>query len=123
MGWCREALRRTPHNPVLVRETVAPVDLDGVLLPAGTRVFAWTQAAMQDAAGFPEPRRMRPDREPRSYLHFGGALHACAGRRLNDLQIPMLVALLLRRGIEETGRVGWAGPFPAHLPLRLRRTR
>lgn len=122
MGWCREALRRTPHNPVLVRETVAQVDLDGVALPAGTRVFAWTQAAMQDAAGFPEPRLMRPDREPRTYLHFGGALHACAGRKLNDLQIPMLISLLLRRGIEETGRVQWAGPFPAHLPLRLRRT-
>lgn len=121
MGWCREALRRTPHNPVLVRETVASVDLDGVTLPAGTRVFAWTQAAMQDSAAFPEPRVMRPDREPRSYLHFGGALHACAGRRLNDLQIPMLVSLLLQRGIEEIGRVQWAGPFPAHLPVRLRR--
>lgn len=121
MGWCREALRRTPHNPVLVRETIADVELGGVSLAAGTRVFAWTQAAMQDATAFPEPRRMRPDREPGAYLHFGGALHACAGRRLNELQIPMLVAGLLRRGLERVGKVQWAGPFPAHLRVRLGR--
>ena len=121
MGWCREALRRMPHNPVLVRQTVADVQLGGVSLPAKKRVFAWTQAAMQDAAAFPEPRLMRPDRDPRAYLHFGGALHACAGRTLNDLQIPMLVSGLLRCGLEHVGKVQWAGPFPAHLPVRLGR--
>jgi len=120
LGWCREALRRWPHNPLVQRKTIADTCLSGVNIPAGSLVFAWTQAAMQDAQAFPEPGQMQPDRPAAAYLHFGGGLHPCAGRAINDTQIPMLVAKLLRRGIHKVGRVGWAGPFPHQLPIQLR---
>jgi cytochrome P450 len=121
LGWCREALRRWPHNPLVQRGTLADTTLEGVAVPAGSRVVAWTQAAMLDSSAFPDPGRMRPDRPAGAYLHFGGGLHPCAGRAVNDLQIPMLVSALLKRGIARVGRVEWAGPFPDRLPLELER--
>jgi cytochrome P450 len=93
--------------------------LGGTEVEAGDRVVAWTQAAMQDGAVFVDPDRIRPDREPSGYLHLGAGLHPCAGRSVNAFQIPLLVAALLRRGIRSVGKVGWAGSFPAHLPVTL----
>ncbi len=121
LGWCREALRRWPHNPLVQRQTAADTELNGTVIPAGTKVFAWTQAAMLDSEAFPDPQEMRPDRPAAGYLHFGGGLHPCAGRAVNDLQIPMLVSKLLLRGVDKVGRISWAGPFPDHLPIELRR--
>ena len=120
MGWCREVLRRWPHNPIVLRQAATDTTLAGVAVPAGASVIAWTQAAMFDAEAFPDPPQMRPDRPASAYLHFGGGLHPCAGRAINDRQIPMLVGKLLQRGLGKVGPVGWAGPFPANLPVDLR---
>jgi cytochrome P450 len=120
-GWCREALRRWPHNPILRREAAKDTTLRGVAVRAGNRVIAWTQAAMLDGTVFPDPGDLRPDRPAEAYLHFGGGLHPCAGRAINAFQIPVLVGALLRRGISGTGPVRWAGPFPDHLALRFER--
>jgi hypothetical protein len=92
-----------------------------VEIQQGDRIFAWTQAAMLDAEVFPDPQYLRPDRPPAAYLHFGGGLHPCAGRAVNAFQIPALVGALMRRGIKSVGTMQWAGPFPAHLPLRFER--
>jgi cytochrome P450 len=118
-GWCWEALRRWPHNPLVLRQALRDAQLGGVAVPAGAQVFAWTQAAMQDPDAFPFPGEMRPDRPPRAYLHFGGGLHPCAGRSVNDWQIPMLVGKLLERGLGHTEAIAWAGPFPNHLIAHL----
>ncbi len=120
LGWCRETLRRWPHNPLVLRQTVAATVLNGVTIPADSKVFAWTQAAMQDADAFPDPGQSRPDRPAGAYLHFGGGLHPCAGRAVNDRQIPILVGHLLRRGVARVGPIAWAGPFPDRLPLTFR---
>ena len=81
----------------------------GSTINAGDRIVIWTQAAMQDAAAFPAPRHLRPDRPGSAYLHFGDALHACAGRSVNAFQIPLLVGAILRRGIRLGGQ-DRAGP-------------
>jgi cytochrome P450 len=117
LGWCRDVLRLWPHNPIVLRQAAAETTLRGVTVPAGALVIAWTQAAMFDAEVFPDPTQTRPDRPAGAYLHFGGGVHPCAGRALNDRQIPMLVGKLLRRGLTKVGPVGWAGPFPATLPV------
>jgi cytochrome P450 len=121
LGWCFEALRRWPHNPVVLRQAAVDTTLGGTAVPAGALVIAWTQAAMQDAGAFPDPEQLRPDRDASAYLHFGGGLHPCAGRAINDVQIPMLVGKLLTRGIRSVGAVEWAGPFPDHLAVALER--
>lgn len=119
-GWCWEALRLWPHNPILVREASEAADLAGVPIAPGDKVILWTQAAMLDPTVFPDPQRLDPSRPAVSYLHFGGGLHACAGRVVNGFQIPTLVGALVRRGIGSVGPVAWAGPFPNALRLRFR---
>jgi len=120
-GWCREALRRWPHNPVVLRQAAAKTSLAGKEIQQGDRIFAWTQAAMLDSEVFPDPHYLRPDRPTGAYLHFGGGLHPCAGRAVNAFQIPALIRAVVRRGIKSVGTMQWAGPFPAHLPLRFER--
>jgi cytochrome P450 len=114
-GWCNEALRRWPHNPVVLRRAQTDTSLGGRPIKAGTDVIAWTQAAMLDESVFPEPARLRPDRDAAAYLHLGGGLHPCSGRPVNRFQIPLLVAGLVRRDLIRVGGIGWAGPFPNRL--------
>lgn len=117
-GLCLDALRRWPHNPILMRKAAADTVLGGVPIKAGERVIAWTEAAMQDPGAFPDPERALPDRPMASYLHFGAGLHPCAGRAINAIQIPILIGLLLDAGGERCGKMGWAGPFPDSLPVK-----
>lgn len=118
-GWCNEALRRWPHNPIVLRQAGGDTELGGRAVKAGASVIAWTQAAMQDASVFPDPDELRPDRDGAAYLHLGGGVHPCSGRPVNRFQIPLLVAGLIRRGPLEVGRMGWAGRFPHRLPVTL----
>jgi cytochrome P450 len=120
-GWCREALRRWPHNPVLLRKAATSTRLADVEIRQGDDIIAWTQAAMLDTAAFPEPQQLRHDRPAKAYLHFGAGLHPCAGRAVNAFQIPLLVGALVRRGIRSVGPVEWAGPFPDRLSLQFER--
>lgn len=116
-AFCLEALRYWPHNPIVMRVAGTAGTLNGTAYAAGDNIIVWTQAAMQDKAAFPEPRRMRADRDGRSYMHFGGALHACAGRAVNAWQIPLLVGALVDRKFRINGKMAWAGPFPDKLPV------
>jgi cytochrome P450 len=118
-GWCLEALRVWPHNPIVLREATNDTKLGGLDIKSGERVIAFTLAAMQDPSVFAEPRRLRPDRDPAIYLHFGGGLHPCAGRAVNRFQIPSLVGGLLKRNIGRIGRITWAGGFPHRLEVAL----
>jgi cytochrome P450 len=120
-GWCWEALRRWPHNPLVLRSAAIDTQLAGVDIRANDQVFVYTQAAMLDTSVFPEPQVLNPARPQRPYLHFGGGLHPCAGRDVNAFQIPMLVGALVRRGIKSVGTIDWAGPFPDRLPVTFNR--
>jgi cytochrome P450 len=120
-GWCWEALRRWPHNPILLRSAAIETDIAGVGVHVNDRVFIYTQAAMLDTAVFPDPQVLNPARPTKPYLHFGGGLHPCAGRDINAFQIPLLVGALVRRGIKSVGTIGWAGPFPDRLVVTFNR--
>jgi cytochrome P450 len=117
-NWCFETLRRWPHNPLLLRTAAAATTLGAKPVKAGATVVAWTQAAMLDPDMFPEPQLLKPDRPRGAYLHFGGGLHPCAGRVINEFQIPILVGQLLERGIDSVGRIAWAGSFPDRLVVK-----
>lgn len=119
-GWCQEALRRWTHVPMLGRQAARDCALAGVPIKAGAKVILLSQAAMLDPDAFPAPTEMRANRPNAGYLHFGAGLHPCAGRDVNQWQIPLLVGALLKREPTAMGTTAWAGPFPAHLPLTLR---
>jgi len=111
LGWCNELLRFWPHNPFLLRQTESDVSLDGVAIPTGATVIAYTHAAMFDPSRFPEPNRLDPSRSLKLYRHFGGGLHPCSGRAVNDVQIPELVRRVIKRGIASADRPRFDGPF------------
>jgi cytochrome P450 len=117
-GWCWEALRRWPHNPLVQRSAAIDTRIAGLDISANDRIFVYTQAAMLDTSVFPDPQVLNPTRPLRPYLHFGGGLHPCAGRDVNAFQIPILVGELVRRGVKSVGTIDWvAGPFPDRLPV------
>ncbi len=120
-GWCSEALRRWPHNPLVLRKCAKDTSLAGTAVRKDDDVILWTHAAMYDAQALIDPTTMRYDRPARSYLHFGAGLHPCAGRAINAFQIPLLVGALVRRGIKSVGTIQWAGPFPDTLTVKFAR--
>ena len=120
LGWCREALRQWAHNPILLRRAAVATTLDDRAVPAGATVVAYIQAAMFDAGRFPAPGQLDPSRPAELYRHFGGGLHPCAGRAVNDVQVPELVRRVVRRGITAVGRPDYEGPFLDALVVKLR---
>jgi cytochrome P450 len=125
-----EAVRFNPHHPLQVRfckhETeVAAGRPRARKIPAGSTVFVVTLSAMFDPEVFIEPKVFRADREV-EYLHFGYGMHRCFGRAINGVQIPELVATLLRlpnlrRAPGSAGRIAYDGPFPDSLILEFDR--
>ena len=121
-----EAVRFNPHAPLMLRycarETALAVNTPRERrLPAGSTVLVGTLSAMFDSEGFASPSEFRIDREV-EYLHFGYGMHRCFGYYINSVQIPELVAALLRLpnlrcapGGE--GRILYEGPFPDRLIL------
>lgn len=118
-GWCWEALRFWPHNPLVLRQAARDTQVGETPVKAGMQVMCFTLAAMHDEAAFPNPEIADPSRAESLYLHFGGGLHPCAGYAINGVQIPLLVTELLRRAPVMRGDIRFAGPFPDRLMLQL----
>jgi cytochrome P450 len=119
-----EALRFNPHQPGLLRycrqdTEIAAGSSRTRRIPAGATVIAATLSAMFDPEAFPQPDRFRIDRGV-DYLHFGYGQHRCFGYYINGVQIPALLAALLRlpnlrRAAGPDGRIKYDGPFPDRL--------
>jgi cytochrome P450 len=122
LGWCSEALRMWSAAPVVFRRSSRAVTIGGRAIGAGFKVAAFTQAAMFDRSVFPLPRRLDPARPRSGYITFGGGLHPCAGRGVNDVQLPELVSRLIARGIASVGRPRYVGPFIDELVVTFRRS-
>jgi hypothetical protein len=54
-------------------------------------------------------------------MNFGGGLHPCAGRGINDVQLPELVSQLVSRGIAHVAQPRFVGPFIDELVVTFRR--
>jgi cytochrome P450 len=121
-GWCWEMLRRRPHNPALLRSAVSSATLGGKPIVPGTTILLVTLAAMHDPAAFDRPQEFDPARPVSRYLHFGAGVHLCAGRNVNALQIPALVAALVARRPMAAGSLRVSGPFPDEFVVSLPRT-
>jgi cytochrome P450 len=73
-----------------------------------------------DPGRFPDPGRLDPSRSPKLYRHFGGGLHVCAGRAVNEVQIPELVRCILSRDIVRAARPRYDWPFIDEVAVSLR---
>lgn len=125
-AYAYEALRFNPHNPGQLRycpqeKELAKGTARARHIPAGTTLLVATLSAMFDSDCFAQPERFRIDRGV-EYLHFGYGLHRCFGYFINGVQIPTLLAALLRltnlrRAAGGRGRISYDGPFPDRLIL------
>ncbi|HMC29191.1 MAG TPA: cytochrome P450, partial [Candidatus Angelobacter sp.] len=121
-----EAVRFNPHHPLQVRycggdTQIANGQKRAKKIPAGTNTFVGTLSAMFDPEVFTHPGKFDAQRQV-EYLHFGYGMHACFGRALNAVQIPELIAALLRlpglrRASGAAGHILYDGPFPNRLVL------
>ena len=73
------------------------LELHGVHLPAGSRIWALLLSANRDPRVYPEPERFIPDRKPRHVLSFGRGLHKCIGEPLARLEAKVALPALHAR--------------------------
>ncbi len=124
-GYVSEALRFNPVQPGVIRFSETQQQLKGkgtksYTIPAKTKVFALTAAAMFDPAAFPDPKKFDPERQS-VYMNYGYGLHECYGKYINTVTISELVAAVLRLNNVQRGegRAGkktglQQGPFPTN---------
>jgi len=121
-----EAVRFNPHHPLQVRycaqaSQIAQGQPRSKKVPPDSLVYIATLSAMFDPDIFTKPGEFNPQRQT-DYLHFGYGMHTCFGKAINGIQIPELLAALLRllnlrRAPGSAGQILYDGPFPNRLVL------
>ncbi len=125
-GYAWEAVRFNPHHPLQVRfcaraALVAPGQKRAKTVPAGANTYVGTLSGMFDPDVFTNPAEFS-GRRTTEYLHFGYGMHTCFGKAINGVEIPELLAALLRlpnlrRAPGREGQILYDGPFPNRLVL------
>jgi len=122
-----ETMRLEPSIPAIPRTTVAPIELHGTTLPAGSMVFLCIAAACRDESAWPEPDRFDADRFTRpdsaKLLNFGAGTHYCLGTALAKMAVEEAVRAVLAADpalslIEDPTDIPWRqvlGRSPARL--------
>jgi cytochrome P450 len=97
-----ESLRLRPVVPLAGRRLVAPLRVDGHVLPAGTDVTPAIWLAHTRADRFPEPFAFRPERfldgasSTSAWIPFGGGVRRCIGAAFAEMEMRVALAEILR---------------------------
>lgn len=89
-----EVLRLESPIQDFTRSVAEDHEIDGVLLPAGSRVIAFYGAANRDERHYPDPDSFDVRRNPLDHLGFGAGPHACAGMNLAKMEIRAVLESL-----------------------------
>jgi cytochrome P450 len=92
-----EVLRYDAPIQDFSRYVARDVDMDGVLLPAGSRAIVFYGAANRDERKYPDPDRFDVRRRPGDHLGFGAGPHACVGMNLARMEMLALFTALAKR--------------------------
>ena len=79
------------------RYVTRDVDMDGVVLPEGSRAIVFYGAANRDERKYPDPDRFDVLRRPGDHLGFGAGPHACVGMNLARIEMLALFTALAKR--------------------------
>jgi cytochrome P450 len=128
-GAVEELLRyANPLNHATDRYAPEPLDVGGVLIPAGEPVLVVTSSANRDPARFPDPDRLDLGRDASGHVAFGHGIHYCVGAPLARLEGEIAFGSLLARfpGLSlavEPSQLRWRPSSLIHgletLPVRL----
>jgi cytochrome P450 len=86
-----------PVQIVFGRSAVDDFAVGDLALHAGQRIIAVLGGANRDPSAFPDPDRLRLDRDDGIPLSFGAGIHHCLGGALARLEGQVLLPRLLRR--------------------------
>jgi cytochrome P450 len=97
-----ETLRARPVIDSAARKLVAPLELGGYRLPAGTLIAASIRGVQQSPALYPEPHRFQPERflersAPYTFIPFGGGDRRCVGASFATMEIKTVLRTVLER--------------------------
>jgi cytochrome P450 len=96
-GAVNEVLRYDAPIQGFSRYVAHDVDLDGVMLPAGSRAIVFYGAANRDERKYPNPDHFDVRRRPGDHLGFGAGPHACVGMNLARIEMLALFSALAKR--------------------------
>jgi cytochrome P450 len=90
-----ESVRLSSPIRGFTRQVVRTTTVDGVRLPAGSRVVLLYAAANLDERQFPEPERFDLNRRPAANLGWGNGPHTCVGIHLAKLEMQALLQAMV----------------------------
>ncbi|MCW5889441.1 MAG: cytochrome P450 [bacterium] len=93
-GAVEEVLRYEPPLLGAPRVTTEGLEIGGVAIPAGARVFLEIAAANRDPRRFTDPDRFDVGRDATHHLGFGRGPHFCVGAALARTEAQELLAVL-----------------------------
>ena len=104
-----EVIRLGSTVQSLFRTTTRPVEIDGVNIPANSKVMLLLAAANRDPEKFTAPDRFDIRRKTMGHVGFGFGIHMCVGQMLSTLEAEVLLEEMLRRieKIELAGEPVW----------------
>jgi cytochrome P450 len=86
-----------PVHHATFRYAAEPVELGGVVVPAGGQVLVCLASANRDERAFADPDSVDPDRGGPRHLGFGHGIHHCLGAGLARLEGAIAITALLDR--------------------------
>jgi cytochrome P450 len=92
-----EVVRFESPIPQFSRVITRDHEIDGVMIPAGSRVLVMFASANRDERKWDEPDRFDIGRKRNDHLGFGHGEHQCAGQTLARMEIKALLTALADR--------------------------
>ncbi|MEV6122700.1 cytochrome P450 [Streptomyces sp. NPDC052077] len=103
-GAFNEILRIESPVQFFCRVTTRDVDVEGTLLPEGSRVMMMYASANRDERRWADPTRFDVRRDAAEHVAFGYGMHGCAGQGLARLEGHSILEALADRVVRfETG--------------------
>ena len=121
-----ESLRWDSPSRLAGRITKKDVEIDGFVIPEGTRCGLLFSAANRDPRKWPEPDRFDIKRNLQGHVGWGYGIHSCVGRNLAQMEAVALLGAIIRNieSFESAGDLEWwmttIGHGPAKLPIRFK---
>ncbi|PKW06353.1 Cytochrome P450 [Streptomyces sp. 1222.5] len=113
-----ELLRYEPPVQIVPQRTcIADIEVRGVTIPKGSRIWLMIAAGNRDPERFKNPERFDPDREDIQHLGFGSGIHSCFGAPLARLETQIALIELARR-LENPRLVEDPPPYRPNAVLR-----
>jgi len=119
-----ESLRWDSPSRMAGRITTRDVEIEGYVIPAGTRCGLLFAAANRDPRKWADPDRFDISRDLRGQVGWGAGVHMCVGRTLAQLEADAMLGAMLPK-IQRFEATGDAEPWmttighgPARLPVR-----